>query len=259
MSAWDRAVQAHTAGDLKAAIDAYRHAAHEGDPDAAYHLGSLLYDRGEFEAAAAAFEQAAAAGDEDALLNVANLLADVFDRPEDAVKRYREAIAAGSSRGLLELGEFFARQDEFSEAEAVFRQAVENGDPRGHLCLGRLLANAERDDDAITEFRQAMAAGIEGAEPHLGAALTRLGLLAEAESVLGKGARRQDPESARLLGEVLHLQGRTAEAEGAFLKALEGGWNIALLDYADLLADEGRLAEAMELRERALELGIEAD
>lgn len=234
--AWDAAVAAHREGDLPKAERLYRRAADEGDPDAAYQLGTLLLDRHEYVGAARAFQQAANEGDDDALVNLANLYSQHLGRRDEAFRMYTTAIEKSSSVG---------GRLEGSETEV-----------NAHLGLGTLLADLDRDQDAVSEFQRAAELGSPDGWKGLAAALARLGRLDEAEAILRRDALRADPESSRILGNVLHRQGRVQEAERAFKRALDAGHAVALLEYGDLLAACGRSQDAEGAYRAALDHGF---
>ncbi|MDQ6777577.1 MAG: tetratricopeptide repeat protein [Actinomycetota bacterium] len=85
------------------------------------------------------------------------MIADYYDRTDEARRRYREALDAGGTRALVEIGVVLARLGEADQAAELFRNGIETGDARGHLRLGSLLEAAGDTAGALSEYRQAVA------------------------------------------------------------------------------------------------------
>jgi tetratricopeptide (TPR) repeat protein len=100
---------------------------------------------------------------------------------------------------------------------------------------------AGRYDEAIAGLQRAVGADAGAIEPRraLVRVLLETGRAGEAERVAAGAAPAMAVELANLLGEALHAQGRWAEAEAAYRRAVDGGaadaiparLNLALLDW----------------------------
>ena len=211
-----------------------------------FYLADILFYRGHVEEAAPLFERTLAAQKQ--LYGPANgVVADTLaslaqvrtaqNNPVEAEKLIREALDAhrqsGSTVyqkiGYLQtmLATVLMKQSKYEQAEQSLREA-----------LGLFAKNLPPDHQYIAS-----------AEHYLGETLLATGKLTEAEQVLTAAMNRwqrsdaalwRSARSANALGEVLHRQGRDAEAEGYLVRS-----------YRELMADPVAEAESQRVaRER---------
>ncbi len=95
-----------------------------------YAEGMKWYNRGDYVSAMPELRKAADAGHVEAAVSLAWILYGA-DMPEEAVKYYRQAAAAGNLDGMFGLGGMLAAGDgakqNFAEAKALFEKAAERG------------------------------------------------------------------------------------------------------------------------------------
>jgi hypothetical protein len=95
-----------------------------------YAEGMKWYNRGDYVSAMPELRKAADAGHVEAAASLAWILYGA-DMPEDAIKYYRQAAAAGNLDGMFGLGGMLAAGDgakqDFAQAKALFEKAAERG------------------------------------------------------------------------------------------------------------------------------------
>ena len=173
------------------------HGSPHGNPEAHFRLGNLLRERGDGAAAAAEYRQALRAAPAHAglLNNLGLALAMTGDR-EAAEQCYREALAADpqQSDALANLAATLFEREAFSESAANYDA----------------LFAIRRDVPASVWVQRAIAQ-------------QRIGAVDAAVASFREAARRapDDPRIHVNLGTLLTEQSRYAEAEPAFLRALD--------------------------------------
>jgi Tfp pilus assembly protein PilF len=110
-------------------------------------------------------------------------------------------------------------------------------------------------DRAIEVLEEAVAAGEPAAARLLARGYLERGRLIEAQELLGPLVAAGRDDLADVLGDVLADLDLTDEAETAYLLAVAEGSSKAMNNFALFLAEQGRLDEAVEMFERAIELG----
>jgi tetratricopeptide (TPR) repeat protein len=143
-----------------------------------------------------------------------------------------------SARAAFELGQIFAQQRNFEQAEEQFLTAT-NGDngiirAQAHLAIAELYASEEalnQPDDARDHFEQALDAGVD------------------------------DPDALIRIGDSLRRFDRISSAAEAFLRAdtlQESADPLAALRLAQVYLDLGELEDARTYAQRARELARDA-
>lgn len=171
------------AGDIAAAVRAHAALlqAHADEPDAWFNLGWLQQQARRFEAAIGAYRQALVHGLQapaDAHVAIAALLAQALDRPQDAERELREALAHDPRHvaAWINLGNLAEQRGDRAAARQAYEQALAV-EPTQALALARLAGLG--GDDAqrlVPQLVQALAApGLGPADAaDLGFALGRL-------------------------------------------------------------------------------------
>lgn len=140
------------------------------------------------------------------------------------------------------------------------RAEAERGDPEGAFELGHALEDLNRLAEAESAYRRAADLGHADARRRLARVLALQGRLDEAEPLYREALDEGDVKAAAGLGTLLTQRGRPedrGEAEALHQRAIAGGIEDALLNYATLLAHwPGREEEAERMYERALAAGI---
>ncbi len=257
------ALASHRAGDLEAAVTAYRAAlaARPDHADAIANLGVALRAQGNNEAAVEVMLDGVGRCPEAPELryNLANGLRDA-GRGEDAVEHYRAALSLdpGHAGAAANLGLVLKALGRGKEAIDHYRQAVARHPLSAELFnnLGTALWDRRQAEAAAACFRRAAAI-----RPDFPAALANLGLAInllgdhEAAAQCYRRALAAEPHFAQAhaglgqslvsLGQSLVSLGRLDEALACFEAALaQDGHEIdALLGRARALLLAGRLAE----------------
>ncbi len=160
------------------------------------------------------------------------------------------------------LGEILAEQPgREAEAEEAFRSAIAGGNAYARHHLAFLLANKlGRLDDAERVLREAVALGDYVAGGYLGELLLRRPDGAREAEGLFRDAIAHGGERGHFhLGQALAMQGRAADAERAFRRAIEIGVVEANELLADLIVSQpGREAEVETLYEAAAAAGSQS-
>lgn len=252
------AVRRLNGGDF-AGAEASCRAALAADPQAAdaHHVrGVALAQLGRAGEADAAFAEALRLrpGDPNMLFNRALALQQA-GRPDDAIRAYDAAAAAGHPAALGNLGALLLQLDRPAEAEAVFRKSVQRGagDPRAAEGLGVALLQQRKYAEARAAFEAALAAAPRSASAHanLGASLHLL----EARDAALRHYRQAialDPDNAdfhaqlsTLLLEMRDLDGALAANDAAL--RLQPGHTRALSIRPMILGDIGRFDDVRAL------------
>ncbi|MDT9686019.1 hypothetical protein RND61_28695 [Streptomyces sp. TRM76323] len=172
-----------------------RKGADEGDPEAAHHLGDLLFGLGDDQGALKHYvdafeaEYAEVAGSLGAyhLYRGDSLLAEIFfrraadagdTRREGHLARHDPVTPEGTEEYLREfswhpmdathLGAFLEGRGDRDQARTWYEKGFELGDPYGAFLLARLLEKEGRKDEAAAWMRKAADAGHPGAAEDLG-------------------------------------------------------------------------------------------
>ncbi|MFI5350776.1 MAG: tetratricopeptide repeat protein [Elusimicrobiota bacterium] len=210
-----------------------------GDPDAQYDLARVYDDLGRFEEEVPLLKKRIAAGVRDYTLY--SQLANVYirlGRPAEAKETFSRARRVGSmaAEAYIEEGYFDLQTGKTDHAQKDFESAilVDPASPFGYHHMGSYLNHGRRYPEAEKYFRRALR-------------------VLEADPTTSTGHLLHTMND---LGIAVAAQGRSKEAEGIFLEALEkarGGDDSELSSAAqqgilrhlgDVYVSEGRLAEA---------------
>ncbi len=171
-------------------------------------------------------------------------------RVDEALERYRAALAAGFTHPDLDLGlaRALAATGGFEEAEALLEQFLalrpDNGD--GRFLRGRLLRARGKAAEAESELRLALEALPDDGSiwNELGSALAELGRRDEARAAFERAmaASPEAPEPRRNLAVL--LDGSEAETLLREAIGLDPAYAEAHTDLARKLAETGRVSEA---------------
>jgi predicted TPR repeat methyltransferase len=225
---FEAAMQAHRAGRLEAAAEAYAHVLRRqpAHPDALHLLGLLHAQQGRLDDALQLITQAIAAAPREAMFhnNLGNVHLEA-GRAEAAESAYRTALALDPGRldAMNNLGVLLGRRRAFDEGEALLRAVVERGpDPAdARQNLVNLLTRQGRLGDAVQVCQQGLltAPRHPGLRRLLGAVYAAQGQLAQAAEVY-RGWLQEDPADAvpRFL-----LQACEADLQARGSGPVEGG------------------------------------
>jgi len=255
----ENGLKAHQAGDLAAAISAYRTglAFDPDDPVGSNLLGAALMQAGEPQAALPHLERASLRQRNNAGV-LGNLAQAYFavGRYEDAREAFRKAGRADPRQAHYQLGvaNSLAMQGRLAEAEPLLKRAVERfpSEPLAWFNYGNVLRDLFRPSEALAQFTRAVELAPEFAEArnNLAGALHHLQRFAEAEAQF-RVCMEQAPEFllARCnLASVLIDVGRFGEAEALCRDVVRANPKLAIAHtyLAAALGHQGRLIEALE-------------
>lgn len=182
----------------------------------------------------------------------------------EAACRALLAVASRDADALHLLGLVRKQAGDLDQAEGLLRSSVEAAPERAeyHANLGNLLRSRGRIADAELAYRMALQLSPQLRIARLG--LARLlsdaslhtAAAGEAQQLLAANAR--DAEAWSALGVALRGQGRHAEAEAAYRKALEiaPGYTAARHNLGALLSQQQRAEEALTELDRAASAGL---
>ena len=273
------------AGRLDDAAAAYRRALDRKDPAAAHNLANLLADHFKHPAEAVELYQLAAEEGDVKFCHGLLLLEQgdtaqaerlirssieqghapghvalgwLFEktgRPQEALDEYERAIAGQASSAWRQLGLLLSKMGQRRQAEAAFRRGIDDGALENYLDLAHLLEQEDRLDEAEAVFQEALEGGFRDALLAYGNLLSELeGREADAEKVYRRAIDKGKHLAHLNLGILLMDDlGRPADAEAEFKRALEAGDSTAHHPYGVLLRDQGRLDEAEQHLESALD------
>ncbi|MFN7923236.1 MAG: tetratricopeptide repeat protein [Bryobacteraceae bacterium] len=207
------------------------------DPQAAGHLGMLLYAYGQPAAARAAFERAAildpARYEWTYYLGVAQL-ADGLAQPAVASLRTAVALRSDSVPAQLKLGDALLASGDSAGAAAAYQKVIEH--PAAKYGYARATGQAEFHEKALAQF------------PQFGAAMFALAQHYQ------RAGRAQD--AARLLRDYPRFKTVAPPVDDPALDAIDAlnQGPTSLLKQAQSLESHGQLAAAAELQAKALAL-----
>ena len=207
------------------------------DPQHLILKGNTLYNLERWEEAAVA-TKAAIDASTDADPSWTQLLMGIYlelDRPEEAMRIAEELAARNPSdkRGQLNLASIYLQNDQFDRAAAVLEQVRASGQ----------LATPE-------EYRQLYATylNLDGREAEA---------IAVIEEGLAKGILEPNHEAYVALAQSYYFSKQDAKAIDAYQKAAPlAPTGETWLNLSKLLANEGRLAEAKQAAQSALDKGV---
>ena len=197
-------------------------------------------------------------------LNNLGLALTETGRAKDAIPYFQRALAIHANDPVFheDLGVAYIQMSDFKAAIGEFEVAekLDAKNPELHYDLGLAYKFLDRMDDAVRELKVAAALDPRLPDPPytLGILEMQLGKLDEAANSLrtALALRQQNGDGWAILGSVLNQLHDSAEAERALRRAIEllpsqPGPRITL---ATVLAEEGRHADAAELRKEAAAL-----
>ncbi|WP_055526171.1 tetratricopeptide repeat protein [Streptomyces graminilatus] len=279
-------------GDVDAALELTSATAGAGNAAAYEALADLLIQCDRSEEAVSALEEAARAGRDVTLWTGAVLADEVGDRTR-AEEYYRRALAENNPKALNDYGAFLMDDGErLDEAADLLRRAIDQGDTMAAGNLGRLLVEKDGYEEALPWLRQALDAGhrtvlvvlgeAENAAGDMEAAGTRL-REALAEDIPGarfayalhladndspreavgyyEAAAEKDEEIAAYLNlAILHDELEEWEqADRRYRDAIEHQDELAFVNYARFLSEQGRGGEIGALLAPAAELDLDLE
>ena len=177
-----------------------------------------------------------------------------WDRLADAELCFRRAIDLGSTVALFNLGNTLAERHRWVEAIPTYERAIALGDTGSWLSLGHVLQELGDLGGAMRAFGEASRAGDTEGTLALAFSHREQGELDKAEEVAGQAAEAGNLQAAGVLA--CWRWDRTLDpALEADLRAAADRYPSARADLADLLHSDGRTAEAREVLEVGAELG----
>ena len=255
---WETGLRAHQAGDLDAAVEAYRAglALAPDDPNGLNLLGTALVQLGDAQGAVPHLERAARAQRNNAGV-IGNLAQAYFatGRYDDARETFRKASRLEPRQPHFQIGmaNSLAMQGRLAEAQAMLERIVQRfpQEPLGYFNHGNVLRDLGRTTEAIEQFARALALAPEFAEArnNLAGALHKLQRFADAEREF-RACIAQAPDYllARCnFASVLIDLGRFADAETECREVLriDSRMAIAHTYLGAALGHQGRLEEAL--------------
>ena len=182
-------------------------------------------------------------------------------RPKEAERRYRRALVERPdfAAAWMNLGSLLREQGSEVYAEAALLRAVELRPDlvAGWINLAVLESERRRPAEAEAHLRKAFALNPSQVETHVAWCRFRASEqdLAGAWGWLRWALARDSghTEAANMQGILLHIEGRFAEAVGAFERAEALGHRAAPSNRGNSLLDMGRMEEALRAHETAVE------
>jgi tetratricopeptide (TPR) repeat protein len=226
-------------------------------------LGSILIDDAQYEEAIAPLKKAAALNPSDFEAKVGLGVALVESAHyEEALTVLTEVdqMKPGNQTVVMFLSVTRARQQGIAQAVQMKQFAKENpNDLNVRLSLAQLLGYARRMNEAEPYIEEIRQMNPKDARVYitLGTIYTTAGNLDKASEVYRKALEiEQNPGAYLGLANIYSKRGQIDEAINAFAKVIElkpDAPNIMKL-YADLLRDNGKRSEALEMYKRSLSL-----
>jgi tetratricopeptide (TPR) repeat protein len=182
-------------------------------------------------------------------------------RPKEAETRYRRALVERPdfAAAWMNLGSLLREQGREAHAEAALLRAVELRPDlvAGWINLAMLERERRRPSEAEAHLRRAFALNPEQVETHIAWCQFRASEkdLAGAWGWLRWALARDpvQPEAVNMQGILLHTEGRFIEAVTAFERAEGMGHKAAASNRGNTLLDLGRMPEALQAHEAAVE------
>jgi tetratricopeptide (TPR) repeat protein len=197
------------------------------------------------------YQRAAENGSVRALNHLAQLSTDA----QVAERHYREAIEAGDTDALLQLGALRENAHDLAGAKELYRRAIAEGNMGGYTYLALLYERADDVEQAVSLCQQAVRPGAIGG----------LGLLAHLQDNAGnrKAAARlyRQVVDAGATSNLIFLarihkeSGEQEAAEACYQEVIDAGQADDLLNLAEMYYRLGHEADAHALIQRAAEAG----
>ncbi len=165
------------------------------------------------------------------------------------------ALAPGNAQVLRESGVFAARTGRFDVGVAATRRAVVL-DPlyRGsHFNLGHALYFARRYEEAVAAFAEVIILDPDWKATYEARGFAYYGL-GNLESARASCETNDDEQSKQCLAVIYDKLGRHADAEAVFAKYRAAAGDASAYQYAQIYAQWGQRAKALEWLETALRL-----
>ncbi len=263
----DAARRAHEAGDLDAAIAAYKSALslQQNDPKILFLLGNLFLEQGQVPSALEVLQQAATRQRNHPAV-IGSLAQAYFaaGRYGDAENAFRKAcrLDPGAAPSQIGLANALAMQKKFPEAETLLKRAVSRFPDSAYAWMN--LGNVARDqlhfDAAIAHYRQALHcdATLLDARNNLGSALHTLLRFEQAEKeyraciAMDPGFMVARTNLTSVLIDLGHF--REAESQCRDMLAMDCDFANAHAMLATAVASQGRIAQALPHFRRAATL-----
>ena len=205
-------------------------------PGALTAQGSAFLDAGDPHAAVEVLRRAVAAGEPTA--------------PDLLIRAYLESghwhcvidwlgplVEQGAVQYAARLGVALAESGDVERAEAAFRRAVDAGEIAAANDLAILLHRQNRLAEAVRLLSDAAEAGDPQAGANLSSLLLEAGELGPADRAAQQWLDEARPDTLVALGDVRAAQGRDADAEQLYRRAIELGAVRAHTAYAGFLLD----------------------
>ncbi|MFK4222602.1 tetratricopeptide repeat protein [Streptomyces sp. NPDC019890] len=236
-------VHAYYYGMRVIAEEAWQAAADQGDTRAMRNLGWLWEERDDQDAAERWYTQAADGGDTDAMTILGHRFFEAAV-PELAERWFRQAASLGSIWGMSTLGFYLSGRGAPEEAEIWYLRAAELGDSNAMCNLGYLL---QRQGDVATAEHWYRAS----AELHHSGAMGNLArLLRDQGDIEGALIWYRDGAEQAYADVIAAEPGQLWPGEGGDL-----GQSNAMLEFGELLAEQGQKDDAEQWFKRGAALG----
>jgi len=192
------------------------------------------------------YRRAAEAGSTKGMVRLGETL-DRLERSGEATPWFVRGAERGSADALAALARHHEQGGRAQEAERCWRAAIDAGSLDAMVSLARLVERDGRIGEAETWFVCALQDGSSQAESimlWLAAMLEEQGRIAEAEQWLRTAVCERFESAAIPLANFLERHDRVDEAERSLRDAIESGHDFAHRALGDVLARQGRTAEA---------------
>jgi len=253
-------VESQSRVDQVMGVKALRRAIQLEVRNAGWWLGRHLEEKGDLQGAKGAYEAGRKLEDPMAAYYLGILLAEKLNDPDAAVAAYKHAAEVMKyPPACFSLGLLLDRLERRRESRVAFKLGADLEDPLSVMQLGGICASAARRraargtrwsasflQEAVRHYSHAMRHGEAEAAARLGGLLVESNDVAGAIDAFGAGVRLRHNQCALSLGRLLLREGRRAEAEATFRRAIE---------LTQLAATQGHPHDTTAAFEAAWELG----
>jgi TPR repeat protein len=225
--------------------------AHDGNPEAMYHLGRLLRQDGHELDAEAWLKEAARLDHSDAMVDLASIH-EAAGRLDVAELWFRRAAEDGGDHAVLQVADFMERRGKLNSVKAYLRTSANLGNPQSMTRLAALLRRDGKVEDAQHWIRMANSLPMRSGH----ARETQIMVPDKDPATLIRNAQEtSEPGLIVKFASMMEWRGMTNEAEFFYRKAADLDHGEAMFRLAILLEDLRRSEEAENWYRMASENG----